>query len=144
MAASGTAGTIRIEGLRELQRAFRRIDEKVATEMRHELLAIAEMVAETARQYAVGRGLVDDEHAPPGGGLVDAIKPRALGAAAMVADSARRVSAKYPGGYNYPARYEFENGGARSFMRPAVDHDEARSLLLLEGFLGRIGREEGF
>jgi hypothetical protein len=139
-----TGDTIHVEGLGALLRSFGRMDPIMRRELRRELLAVADVVAEKARSYAVGAGLVDDEDAPPGGGLVDTIKPSIRGAAIAVVDTARRVSRKYPAGYPYPARFEFEQGGARAFMRPAASDAAPAAATALEAVFARMASESGF
>ncbi len=144
MPISTTEGfSVQVEGLEPLLAALDRIEPATKVELHRELLQIAEHVAELGRQFAVGEGLVDDEHAPPGGGLADRIKPRASGSRVLVVDTARRSSPRYPGGYSYPARYEFESGGARSFFRPAVKVESSQTAYRLQQLFARIEREAG-
>jgi hypothetical protein len=136
--------TVHLEGLEPLLAAFERMPIITKRELRRELLEIADNVAKKAEGFAVGQGLVDDDHAPKGGGLADRIKPRLSGSQVLVVDSARRASPKYPGGYPYPALYEFGHGGARAFMRPAVTSEAHDTRRRLDTFIARVERESGF
>lgn len=62
MAAVGQAGAVRIEGLRELSRAFARADRKMSRELRRELRKAAKPVADEAERLAKSeiRNMTDD------------------------------------------------------------------------------------
>lgn len=62
MAAVGQTGAVRVEGLRELSRAFARADRKVSRELRRELRNAARPVADEAERLAKARirNMTDD------------------------------------------------------------------------------------
>lgn len=109
-------GSIQIEGLRELDRALARMDAGLRKELQAKLRGVAEVAAGAARTIAASKGLEDDRP-PPGGGLIDTIKPFATRGSAGFRVTAKRASRGYPGGYAYPRRLEY---GGHQFARPAI------------------------
>ncbi len=101
---------VRITGLAELLRDLRAIDAELPKEVRRTLKAGAEIVAVEAR----GRSAVRS------GMQRRSIRAFARGRVAGVRATAKRRSARYPSGYNYPARNEFQSG-RRAFLRPALE-----------------------
>lgn len=108
--------TVKVDGLRELDRSLRKADTETRKRLRDALKDAAGVVAGEAQSIARGKGLVDS------GKLVRSIKPGLQGAGAVVRASANRA------GYPYPAVYEFGRGGARAFLVPAAERkqDEVR------------------
>ena len=104
--------TVQVEGVRELDRALRRVDKEARKSLRDELKAAAGVVAVEAQSVARSKRLVAT------GKLVRSIKPGLQGAGAVVRVGATR------NGYRYPAVYEFGRGGARAFLRPAAERKE--------------------
>lgn len=124
---------IRTEGVGQLLRALNKVDKDLRTKIRAALLSIAGLVAVEARQIAESKGLKQS------GDLIASIRPGMRSGYAYLADTARH------GGYNYPARIEFEKKyGDRSFLGPAVEHRRVESMLALEAVLDRIVSEAGF
>ena len=105
------AAAIRIEGLAEFRAALRRCDPALAKGVREGLKDAAQIVAYEAKRRAPVRS----------GMLKGSVRSFAAGNRAGVRVNARRVSAGYPGGYPYPRRIEFEGGGARAFVAPALE-----------------------
>lgn len=105
------ASSIQIEGLREFRAALRKIDQQLAKGLRDGLKDAAQIVAYEARRRAPVRS----------GATAASTRAFASGNRAGVRVLARRVSPAYPGGYPYPRRLEFENGGRRSFVAPALE-----------------------
>lgn len=103
-------GAVHVEGLAQFRAALRRIDPQLAKGVREGLKDGAQIVANEARQRAPVRT----------GSLVASVRAFASGNRAGVRVNARRPSRKYPAGYPYPRRIEFEGGGARAFVRPAL------------------------
>lgn len=123
---------IEVTGLDKLLRSMYRVDRVVARSLQQELKVIAEDVAVRTRHYIIGRGLYDPERAPSAttgtagaGPMVDKVSIQVSGGRVWVVERQARRSRGYPGGYSYPRRYEYESGGARSFMRPAVQAEKA-------------------
>lgn len=120
--------TVRIEGLRQLDRAAGRASIELRTGLRDKLREFAEVVAEDARDIAESKGLRES------GDLIAGLQPYALMGRAGVRDTARHR------GYPYPARLEYEGGtgkgGARAFLNPAVEEKapelEKRAQTLLD------------
>lgn len=99
---------VRIEGLREFRRDLRRIDAELPKGVTKALKASAEIVATEARIRApVG----------PSGRLKGSIRSFTRGDRAGVRVNAKRRSPRYPGGYPYPRRIEFQ---LRPFLHPAL------------------------
>lgn len=53
--------------------------------------------------------------------LVASIKPRVRGDVGLVVATASKRSPRYPAGFRYPRRIEFEDGGRQAFMAPALE-----------------------
>jgi hypothetical protein len=126
------AGPIRITGLRELVRDFGRMQRGLRTELQREMSQIGGIVAGEARQIAQQKGLRDS------GDLIRSIRPRVRGAVALVRSSAEHR------GFNYPARLEYEHGGRRAFLGPAVDAKQAEVVDAIDDMLDRLASEHGF
>lgn len=122
---------VRLEGLRELQAALRRADRELPKLVRRTLRSAARIVADDAKVRAPKRS-----HR-----LERSIRPFARGNVAGVRVSARKVSRKYPQGYNYPPRIEFggrtggEAAGPRAFLHPAFLAKRGEVIEKLEGVL---------
>jgi hypothetical protein len=134
---SGTEITFNIEGLKETRSAIRRSSRLVKKEINTRLRAVGDILAVEAQGLARSRGLEKS------GKLVRLIKPRARSMSVAVVANAKRVSPKYPKGYNYPKRLEYENGGARQFMRPALASKKQEVVSKLAEVLDEISREFG-
>lgn len=99
--------------LSRLAAAVTRIERELPGEAQAAMLEAANVVASEARRRAPRAS----------GRMVRSIKAEATAvrvlnhASARVEVSARRVSRKYPSGYNYPRRIEFAH---RPFLRPAL------------------------
>lgn len=127
-----TSTAIRVEGLRELERAFKRIDKGLSKELREGMKGAADIVAREARQRAGAQGLVLT------GRLVRGIRPGYRRNGAVVRSTATQR------GFNYARRHEFEHGGARAYLMPAADakRDEARKAA--EKVIAKLGGDAGF
>lgn len=114
-------GAVQIKGLRELVVALNTLYPELYAALNLGLEEVAKQAADSATIYAALQGF-----APPGrsgravGNLIGSIRSGVAGTHGYIADSANRK------GYYYPARYEYESGGARAFMRPAVDNNRDR------------------
>lgn len=104
-------GIVSIEGLRELRRDLRKIDKTLWKGVAEGIKDAAQIVAREAEKRApVGRT----------GLLKSKIRPRIKGDTGLVVALARRKSKKYPKGYPYAKRIEYQDGGVRGFLRPAL------------------------
>lgn len=119
--------TIRPVGLRKFQRALRKADKRLATQLQRDFKEIAREVAADARTRAGQRRKSGDE--------VRGIKPFSRQGAVGVASAATHR------GFRYSARLEYEDRaggrfGPRAVLWPAfLDHDtkfEAEALQLFE------------
>ncbi len=122
---------VRVEGLREFQRALRKADRDLATAVRVGFRAVAADVAADARQIAEHKGL------RVSGDLIRGIRPFSRIGAAGVRSTAVH------GGFAYPKRLEYENRGSSRFgpnasLLPAVDQNEERIEAGAAGVLDRI------
>lgn len=131
------SGTIAVEGVGDLLRAFDRVEKGLRRELRAELVGLAGTVAIKARELAEAQGLRES------GQLIARIRPGLRSSYAYVTDTANRKSPKWPEGFNYPAVFEFGHGGARAFLVPAAKAEEGTVLLGLEGLLDRLTSEAG-
>src|SRR5438309_2177215 len=104
--------TVGVQGLDEFLASLRQLGNELPHELSKGLRTVAAVVANDARSIAEANGLHDS------GDLLHQITTSVRGTTAWIVDKASRVSPAYPGGYVYPARYEYENHGARSFMHP--------------------------
>ncbi len=104
-----TGFNLKVENLRELDRALGKVSKGVRSELRKGIKEAGSVVADAAKEIATRNGLVES------GNLVRKIAISATGSAVFVRANARRR------GYNYASRYEFQDGGARAFLRPARD-----------------------
>jgi hypothetical protein len=66
--------------------------------------------------------------------MVDKVSIQVAGGRVWVVERQARKSKGYPSGYSYPRRYEYESGGARSFMRPAVRAEQAVLTIKLQAW----------
>jgi hypothetical protein len=104
-------GVVAVEGLAEFRRDLRRIDPVLVKGLREGIKDAARIVATEAEGRApVGRT----------GLLKSKIRPRVKGDIGLVVALAKRKSPKYPSGYPYAKRIEYQDGGVRGFMRPAL------------------------
>lgn len=105
------AGEVHIRGLADFRADLRRIDPALAKGVREGLKDAAQIVAYEAQRRA-----------PIASGRTRAsVRAFASGNRAGVRVNARKVSRSYPGGYPYPRRLEFEGGGRRAFVAPAME-----------------------
>lgn len=139
------AGAVKVEGLRELVRDFRKMGKHVVRDVQRELGDVAKVVADEARSIAEAKDLRRS------GDLVRSIRPRVRGATALV-----RASATHRG-FNYPRRFEFEGGrrgasdashfrgrGPRAFLGPALDAKEGEIVDAMNDVLDRLTSRNGF
>jgi hypothetical protein len=117
-------GTVRVRGLRELQRDFAKMSKTLAKEVRDELKDTAEPVAESAREK-ISRYR---------GARTSTIRPRVTMRSAFVTQGARKVSG---------LRGDF---GAlqMGLLIDALDENQDKVVHGLERMLDRLGSSNGF
>lgn len=118
------AATIRVKGLRETQRAFRKVDKGLAKEMRDAGKAAAEPVAAEARSR-ISRF---------SGASVDTIRPRAAVGGAYVTQNARKVTG---------LRGDFGRL-QMGYLIDALESKRDEAERIYEGGLDRLTRSAGF
>lgn len=111
---------VQVEGLAELRRALRRIDPVLTDGLRAGLKDAGKIVADEGERRA------PRSHQARGRHMADTIRVRVSGVKVRVVVNAKRRSPAYPAGFNYPGRIEFEGGGRRAFLQPALEakHDQ--------------------
>jgi hypothetical protein len=118
-------GTIRVKGLRELDRAFRQLEGGIPKTTRNELAEVARPIADTARekisQYR--------------GAKLNTIRPRATGRSVFVTQAARKVTGK---------RADFGSLQMSHGMLPALDEYGDEIIRGLETELDRLASRLGF
>lgn len=126
--------TIEIRGLKETKLALRESGKVMRREIRQQFKILGEVVAVEARKIARNRGLEDK------GKLISSIRPQAREFSVVVKAGAKRKSRKYAQGYNYPRRYEYEKGGWRAFMRPALKNKQDEVFVRFREIVATVGR----
>jgi hypothetical protein len=103
-----------VRGLNELVRDFGRLEKGLKTEVQSEIRGLVAIVAGEARTIA-GRKFQSQT-----GDAIQHIKTSVRGGRGFIVEDAEHR------GYPYPRRLEYENGGVRAFMRPALEamHDD--------------------
>lgn len=131
-----TAGrTVAVEGLQDLMRIIRKMDKEARKEVRAKLRDVGKIVADEAKAQAAAQGLYRT------GLLIRRIRPKLTSRSIQIVDTAMKRSPKYPSGYNYPKRYEYEKGGARAFMRPALEAKQEEAVRRFEEIFDELERE---
>lgn len=131
-----TTGAVQVEGLRELRGFARRIDRAAGQPTllpgyRAAIKEAAEPVAVEARKRAPRSPLPLGTGRSPRKRLADSITINVSGADALIRAGGTRRSPSYPGGYRFPRRLEYEAGGRRAFLAPALEAkaDEVREAM---------------
>lgn len=136
---AGSSQPIVIEGYTELMRALALLYPELRVATREALKQIVDYVANDAIQWAARQGF-----APPGrsgrgtGKLIGSIRSGVTGTMGYVRDSAMNESSSPP--YPYPRRYEYQSGGARAFMHPAISQNEGKILASLVAVIDEVSR----
>jgi hypothetical protein len=134
--AAGGAGGVRVNGLKELVRDFRKVERGLGREIRREIKSIAKIVSDEARRIALAKGLRDS------GDLIKMTKPAIRGSTGLVRSSATRR------GYPYPFIYEYGKRGAsktgpRAWVNPALDAKQDEVVEAFEDVLDKITSRAG-
>lgn len=113
------AQTVYIDGLDSLVRAFGKIDRGLRRELQTRLKHAGEIVALDYKMTAPRKT----------GKMADSAKPSIRGGSVYIRVTAKKQSPKYPSGYRYPNRVEYESGSNQPLhqslerTRPAVLRD---------------------
>jgi hypothetical protein len=113
------------------------MDKTARKEFRAKLRDVAKIVVREAQSQAESRGLHKS------GELVRKIKPSITARSIAIRAAASKKSRKYPGGFNYPRRYEFEKGGARAFLRPALEAKQEEVVKKFDEIFDELAKEWG-
>ena len=127
-----TGGTLRVEGLAALQRDLRKVNKTANKEVRDGLKDIGRVVSDEAQLIAAAKGLHKT------GQLIRRIVPTVRQQGVFVEAKARKKSPKYPGGYRYPAVYEYGIRRGRPFLEPALDKTKNQVERAMEHWLDTV------
>lgn len=128
-----SSAAIRVEGLSELRRGFKKMDGELGREYRDRIKGIAGIVADEAKSIAESKGLEES------GKLIKSIKPGTRGTTGLVRAGATR------NGYPYPAVWEYrKDGKGRPFMTPALEHKRDEVVDELGKMLDDVFESGGF
>jgi len=94
-------GEIAVEGLAAVMAGLDQFQSGIKTKLRERLVDVAKQAASFAVYIAREKGLYDS------GELIDRIQAGWRSSYAYITDTAQRSSPAYPGGFNYPAIYEY-------------------------------------
>lgn len=131
-----TGGTLRVEGLAALQRDLNRVNKTAKGEVRDGLKDVGDIVAQKARFIAAAKGLRGKT-----GDLISKTVPTVRQQGVFVEAKAKRKSPKYPGGYRYPAVYEYGLRRGRPFLEPALDQSKNEVERAMEHWLDTFLRK---
>lgn len=123
---------VKVVGYRELARAFDRMGPETRKELRRELRAAGEVVKTAAQETA--RSVMNVQTGDLSRRIRITASQRSV---SIVANATHR-------GYGYPRRHEFENGGARAFLRPALEQHQDEAVENIADAFERVGRDNGF
>jgi hypothetical protein len=114
-----TGQTLQIRGLAALQRDLGKVNKTAKKEVRDGLKDVGDIVSREAKLIASAKGLNKT------GTLIRRIVPTVRQQGVFVEAKARKKSKKYPGGYRYPAVYEYGIKRGRPFLEPALQRKQA-------------------
>lgn len=126
---AGPPVDLRFKGLKELDKALGKADKKLRKELRNRFKGVAGVVATEARSVAESKGLRKS------GDLIRGIRPFSTGARTGVRSSATHA------GYNYPQRLEYDEGGLRATLGPALEAKGDEVFQAAEGLIDDIADE---
>lgn len=132
---------VRVEGLNQVIKGFRKMDRSLAREVQMELRHVVRPVAADARSYARSIGLVES------GALARGISPFYRGSQVGIRSTVSRKGYPYGGVYEFGGAYGFAgfgHGGGRPFLWPTVQRDEQKIILAFEDMLDRLTSQAGF
>ena len=119
--------TVRVKGLRELERSFRRMEGDLRRDLQREISGAADIVAQEARGIAGGLGLSSR--------TVGGYRPRVRGSSGFVEQRRRKTTGKRP---------DFGVLQMRRVLLPALGRKQAKVVEAIDQMLGRMAGEEGF
>lgn len=122
---AGAAATVRVEGLRELNRALNKVNKDAAKTVRDELKTAAEPIAATARSR-LSRFQ---------GASTSTIGPPSVTAGVFVTQRKRKVTGK---------RGDFGALQMRDVLLPALEEHADDAVKAVEQAIDRLGRSAGF
>lgn len=134
---------VQVEGLDALVRAFGKVDKGLRRQLQKELRRIGKVVVDRARANAAAEGLHGSGRDPHPGQLIARMSVSVRGGSVYVRDTAKTVSTRYPQGYNYPKRFEYEAGGRRSFLRRGLEESRTTVIRDMENLVDWIADEWG-
>lgn len=143
-------GQVAVEGLGDLRRVLRQIDRANGDAaglpaFRDSLREAAQIVADEAKRRAPRGTRPINPGRTPRKRLVDMITPRVRSDVALVRSGGLAKSARYPEGYRYTRRIEYEGSGGprhgsgpRGFLGPALEAKSDEVARHMEGVLDAI------
>lgn len=129
--AASRGGTLRVEGLAQLQRDLGRVSKDARKEVREGLKDVGKLVADDAQIIARARGLRKT------GDLIRKTVPTVRQQGVFVEAKAMHR------GYRYPGIYEYGRGG-RPFLTPALVRNTERVERRMETWLDTFLSHNGF
>jgi len=111
LAGATRGGTLRVEGLAQLQRDLGKVSKDARKEIRTGLKEVGQIVASEAKLIAAAKGLHKS------GDLIRRIVPTVRQQGVFVEAKAMHR------GYRYPGIYEFARKRGRPFLGPALEQD---------------------
>ena len=141
---------IKVEGLRELQKALGRVDKEIKKDLMRELKGIGNRVADRARQNATPRSKTGKELR----GIKASARSGKRTAGVSVVSKAREPAStkSEPGGYRYTKLHEYGGGaripgkkgslpGPRAVLNPAIEQLRGRSERDIERVINNFVKE---
>lgn len=124
-----------VKGLKELNQVFKTMDKTQRLEFRRALRKAGNIVVKEVQSNA------RSEFTERSGNLVRKIKPSITQRAVSVRATARSKSQKYPKGYGYPRRLEFEKNTDGRFMTPALESKREEVVQEFAGILSELQKD---
>jgi hypothetical protein len=123
---------VRVQGLGPLVRDFGKMSRELRRDLQREIADSTGIVAREAKAVAEREGLRES------GALIRSIKARVRGAVGFVQVGATRR------GFPYPRRLEYESGGRRAFVGPALESKQEDVVEAMNDMLDRLASRNGF
>ena len=136
-------GSVRVEGLSALIRDFNRMDKQLSRDLRRELIAVGQIVADEAVEVQMpnqnlAAGQAGDDDVRNSGQLQGSIRARMKGTATIVEQRRDGRRSKFA----YGGIYEYHKG--RPFLEPALDAKTEEVVEALDEMLDRLTSANGF
>jgi len=126
---------VEIKGLKELKRNLKNEDKIIKQGIKARIKTVGEIVAVKARSNAEALRLRKS------GKMIASIKARSTLVKASVVVSAKKKSKKYPAGYNYAKRNEFDPKRKKAFLYPAFAAKKDEAVAEMAKILDEVGAE---